>query len=336
MSLRRSQQTHVRAGTFIPRLEALEDRLVPANLTFPFCNAVQHIGTLGIAVSNHKVSLADDGAGNVTVRGCPGGPRTFHRVTDIEVKGSDGRENVSYDLTGNLKGSQTVNVKLRGGDDTFGADIDANGGPSLQINADGGAGTDTISLSVNRGLPGNLQFSAQGGAGNNTLAATLFPGVEVSRGTTLGIDLRAGGPGNDTIKVLSFATVNGTLNLFTSGPNGRLVPPTGIRFAGSLAEDVASKGTVNGFGLLTFHAVGGSGVNHIDADLVGPAFQGTMDASVSGGPLNDTLRLTIGAGVNQPPGQVTANLDGMGGSNDTCVHTANVIAINCENDTTIP
>jgi hypothetical protein len=307
----------------------------------PF-QAVQHGATLSVfnaggvfAREKLAVNLVDHGNGDVTVSGGPTGPaKTFTGVTDIEVTGGSGADRVFYDLVGKLQGVQAVHVRLSGGDDSFRADIDANGGQNLGFNVDGGAGNDSISLNVNRGLPGNVRFNAIGGTGNNTLTANLFPGVELQQGTVVGIILTAGGAGNDTFTILSFANVDADSTLFfdTSGPTGKFFP--GRPFLGTLHEDVRSLGIISAFSQLNFSAHGGAGVNNISADVVGPLFPGTVSASEVGGPLNDNLRLTVGQPVNYPIGTVHAYIDGAGGTNDTAVHTANVSS-NCENDTVI-
>ena len=107
---------------FAPRLELLDDRVVPS------CTITQDAGLLRIEGDNksNDIQIVDDGT-TVTVTCDGGASEEFTDVTEIEVRGGNGKDAVTYDLTiadpaegeTGTAVTRTVDVKLGNGVDSF-------------------------------------------------------------------------------------------------------------------------------------------------------------------------------------------------------------------------
>src|SRR5579884_2527155 len=108
-----------RPGRFVPRVEALEDRCVPA------CNFIVRGSTLlvtapaGTTPTNDTVILSDNGgnAANNVVGFCRAPFFPNVPISNIQVLTGTGDERVVYNLVGDLTNARTVNVNFGSGND---------------------------------------------------------------------------------------------------------------------------------------------------------------------------------------------------------------------------
>ena len=226
-----------RAASFVPRLEPLEDRCVPAATVTASAD-----GTLLIhgGPENDRVRIFDNGTANVdnvvvTVNGRMVAPGVA--VNHIIVRTGPGNDTVTYNLNGALAAGTARNlfVDLGPGVDTFGARL--RGGllarSSLSMNvsgsgvdnigvkatgnfgiatgallnldlAGGNAGPDTINANYRGLLLGTIILFAQGGIANDVLSSqiTVTPGSSGNVSAQL-----FGGAGNDTL-TLNFQKID--------------------------------------------------------------------------------------------------------------------------------
>jgi hypothetical protein len=223
-------------GSFLPRVERLEDRLVPSV-------AVRQVGdTLFIRGDNkaNKIIINDNGSGakhNIQV--VLGNGSTFTSgntaVDRIIVRAGKGGDTVDYNLTGDTASAMTVDVRLGKGKDTFNGDLHghallsgadykfsvrggdgkndldflANGtaissGAKLTVNEVGGDDPDHLSIGYDGVLDGTLDFHLAGRGGPDVLSAD----VNIRAGSTGTLGLAgddatlSGGPGDDTLTYL--------------------------------------------------------------------------------------------------------------------------------------
>jgi hypothetical protein len=188
-----------RAASFVPRLEALEDRcLLAATVT------ASADGTLLIhgGAENDRVRIFDNGTNNVNnvvvaVNNQMVAPDVA--VSHITVKTGAGDDTVTYNLNAALATgtARVLFVDLGPGRNTFGARL--RGGllarSGLTLNVKGGNGLDNISVQA---------------TGNVTIAA----------GATLTMRLTGGTAGPDTITANYNGQLVGNINLFAEGGNG--------------------------------------------------------------------------------------------------------------------
>jgi hypothetical protein len=220
-----------RRRSFLPRLELLEERCVPA------CTVTPSGTTLTITGDNNAntVVLDDNGAGAITVTcdGAVSGP--FANIQFINVSTGSGNDAVFYNLNDNLLTGQVrvLSVALGQGNDFFRArskeinattDADLNANSRLTINASGQQGRDTFlfdfskDFDINAGavfqvlvngnkdrdvvavdllgqLDGNFTLTANGNEDRDKLAATV--GLEV--GSTGSLNVTLNGQGADDL-----------------------------------------------------------------------------------------------------------------------------------------
>jgi hypothetical protein len=204
---------------FRPRLEALECRRVLS------CTIVEEAGVLTITGSSraNDIAIEDDGtdaAGNVVVT-CDGEEYTSTDVvTSIVVKAGNGKDTVSYTLTGDLAGgvSRSVDINLGNGHDTLTASLEG----SLGNETDGGA---------------TLEFTAQGKNGHDKLTLDALA-TDIGADGRLAVELD-GGNGKDTLEAHFAGLVNGELSLLALGGNGK------DAIVGDLTVDAGSTGSVD-------------------------------------------------------------------------------------------
>jgi hypothetical protein len=289
-----------RTARFAPRVEALEERCVPA------CNFIVRGGTLFVTAPTSPTAAPDtivisdnggNGANNV-VGFCRAPFFPNVPISRVQVN-THGSERVVYNLVGDLTTARVVNAQLGGGDNSFQAVLRRNilTGGNLALNVAGGAGNDHLQAVMIGSLAANahLAINYSGGGGNDTLNVISATLVNVAAGATLDVNLNGGGR-SDHI----FSDYEGQMNGEYS------VNETGGRAASGLFADVE-------------FAPGSTG-------RMGPShFQG--------GPGNDKLTFIV---HNQ--GRVIAlnnTLDGGGGFN-TCVRTTNVAGFRCARDRIVP
>ena len=191
-------QTRRGLNRFAPRLELLDDRIVPS------CTIEQTGGILRIEGDNHSntIEIVDNGT-TVTVT-CDGETaEEFTDVTEIEVRGDNGQDVVSYDLSiaeGTVEEpavaiDRTVDVKLGNGIDTFDGSVTGNliADSSLDVSVKGCNGKDAISFMVDG---------------------------DVAEGVALDVLLK-GGNGQDVILSSYAGMLLGTLTWDVTGGNGK-------------------------------------------------------------------------------------------------------------------
>src|SRR5258707_1273716 len=109
---------------FIPRLDSLETRCVPA------CQLSEKLGVVSIVGDNARnlIQITDNGAtdpGSVTVTCGKTTLISTNTIHDILVQGRGGNDRVVYNLTGDLaaKLNRGLHVDLGTGNDTFQANL---------------------------------------------------------------------------------------------------------------------------------------------------------------------------------------------------------------------
>jgi Ca2+-binding RTX toxin-like protein len=200
-------------GRFLPSLECLDERVLPA-VTAVFVQPAGLLTVLGDA-ANNSIAISRDAAGSILVNGGAvkilGGTPTVANTTTISVFGLAGNDTISLDETNGALPKALLfggdgNDTLTGGsgnDQLFGeAGNDVLLGKSGDDLLVGGAGDDVLTGGV-----GNDQVFGQ--AGNDRMIWN--PGE--------GTDLNEGGDGIDTVEVNGG---NGA-ETFTVTPNGSRV-----------------------------------------------------------------------------------------------------------------
>jgi hypothetical protein len=290
-----------RRARFVPGVEALEERLVPAVNFIVQGSTLLIQGPTTRNVGGQQIVITDNGGSgpnNVTAFSTqPFSPNV--PISTVVVNTSRGNDRVAYNLIGDLSAPRTLTVNLGGGSDQFVATIRRNllSGSSLTINANGGGG------------PDNLQAVLIGSLAANSQLALNYDG----------------GPGDNLIRISSASTVNVgtgaslTENLIGNGGSDRIV----TQYQGVLA------------GNLQINARGGRGPNTMSADIeVAAGSSGRiLPSSLIGGPGDDSLTFLV-----HNRGGIPANnqfLDGDGSFN-TAVRTSNVIVSHVARDRVVP
>jgi hypothetical protein len=328
---------------FVPRAEALEDRLV-LSCTTTFDPAT---GLLQITGTNKADNIRIVDTGSPTAAGaiqviCEGSlvfssPAAgfgtgVSAVKTIQVSTLKGKDSVEYDLTGNLVFAQrTVNVDLGRDADTFNAALNGSLGlgASLDFNVQGGEGKDTMNATMNGDVFGkffalpasHLNMTFDGGADKDTMAVNL--NGKIHSGAQLAVDLR-GGLDKDTMSVNAQEDIeaNALLNIALRGQQDK--DNESVNFTGKVQ------------GKLNVQADGGPDKDVISENLFLTAgSNGQVTAREQGGPGNDKLTLLVRKQVAADPVTIDAHADG-GPDKDTLQKTANVIDTNVESVTVVP
>ncbi|HJT79125.1 MAG TPA: hypothetical protein VJ739_18155 [Gemmataceae bacterium] len=217
-----------RPAAFVPRVEALEGRDLPAPVTYAILpgNVLRVQGTNGA----DQVVIFDNGTTGVNNVAVVANGHTFLpgvAVTGVLVKTGNGNDSVHYNLIGALvpNASRIVSIDLGAGFNQFDGRLRAGLGTrstlslfvngssgvnrmSINANADigsraaltlqqiGGPGADNLTIDYSGQVAGALTAFASGGAGDDHInqVFTLMPG---SAGTLSAEEL--GGAGNDTL-----------------------------------------------------------------------------------------------------------------------------------------
>jgi hypothetical protein len=235
LPVRRPVRTNIAQGRFLPRVEPLDERLMPA-VTATFANGV--LTVTGDQLDN-SIAVSRDAAGMLLVNGdgvvvpIQGGPATDANTTVIQIFGMGGNDELIWSRSVNLPralvdggaGNDTItsgtgNDTLVGGagDDLYRLDTDAALGSDV-IDESGG-GIDTLDFSstttravsinlgnaapqvINEGLTltlsaGNTIENVIGGALNDALTGNALNNVLTG---FAGNDTVTGGAGNDTFQ----------------------------------------------------------------------------------------------------------------------------------------
>jgi hypothetical protein len=188
---------------FAPRLELLDDRVVPS------CTVVQEGGLLRIEGDQHSntISIVDDGA-TVTVTCDDGTAEEFTDVTEIEVRGGNGQDVVTYDLTiadpaageTGTAVTRSVDVKLGNGIDSFEGSVtgDLVDGSAVDVTVKGCNGKDALAFDMAGDVAADatLDVLLNGGNGKDEML-TSYAGVLLGT-LTWGLE---GGNGKDVLSV---------------------------------------------------------------------------------------------------------------------------------------
>jgi hypothetical protein len=187
---------------FVPRLEGLEVREVPAVQIF----VTEHVLHIFGAANANVITVRDNGQGTITVNA---GSEHFTAsgIDGVQIATGAGGDRVNYKLTGPLKIAENIKVWLGKGADkanfNFSDGIAAGG--HLKLTVDGGPGTDreTVKIgSVAKG--GSADLDMNGGKGYDTLQLDTSGKVAGYLKATLN-----GGAGHNTEEVVILGKVIG-------------------------------------------------------------------------------------------------------------------------------
>src|SRR5262245_56214638 len=134
---------------FIPRVETLDDRALPAGVTTSGETVVIDLGP-----GNNAVAIVDNGTGQegnltVTVDGKSQVPAVA--ASAIQIRTGGGNDSVNYRLAGAMRGTaMNIKTNLGNGNNRFRAIIAADllGSASLEFRTNGGGGADLIQMNA--------------------------------------------------------------------------------------------------------------------------------------------------------------------------------------------
>jgi hypothetical protein len=249
----------LRPSRFAPRVEELESRLTPSLTVTHFgtCVTIAAVGP-GQLNSNHFVHVFDDGAGDITVV-ADGSTAFFNGINCIKLSGGNFVDVMAYTLTGNLKQTESLAVKLNGRDrfnaillGTIGdAATSKNGNMNIQVNDS--PGNDVAGLSVTGAvLSGStLNYANNFGVGGIANSVGVVNVLGNIAGTT-NFDFTTGQsaflPNKESLIFDQFGNISGTERVQAHGFTraGGFINDT-IRFNGQLTGFLAVRelGTSN-------------------------------------------------------------------------------------------
>ncbi|HKB03655.1 MAG TPA: hypothetical protein VKD90_15635 [Gemmataceae bacterium] len=313
--------------TFVPRLEALDDRLCPAATATQIGHTLV---VLGDAAAADDVAVQFTGDGTADVFGItPPQDRPFSGVTHLVVKGRGGDDRVRVFMTGNTVSQPlTIQLDLGSGDDSADVNLANFQAPTgqlvpvtiranLRLFVQGGAGADGAAVRLGAVAGVRADVRARLGAGDDALDGFLMGGVGPdATGQTGGLeawDVR-GGAEDDS------------LNLYTAaidlGAKSRLVATLrGEAGDDTVAADMnVAVAPINPLPARLVPAPvqltldGGDGADSVLADLVlrtpqanptGTYYQ--LAAALRGGAGDDDLWLTLDGGQDQKSSKATVD-----------------------------
>lgn len=175
----------LRQSRFAPRVEELESRLTPS-LTVTHVGPCLTIHAVGPAqlFSSHFAHVFDDGAGDITVV-ADGVTTAVSGINSISLSGGKLVDVMAYTLTGNLKQTESLAVKLNDRDrfnaillGTIGdAATGKNGNLNIQVNDS--PGNDVVGLSVTRDVLKGSTLNYANNFGVGGIASNSFGSVSV-------------------------------------------------------------------------------------------------------------------------------------------------------------
>ena len=290
----------------IANLEPLEGRqLMAANAAQVGFHEDGSTGTQTLVITGTNkadvITINDNGtgvAGNITVTLGTGNVYTTQSaITQIELVGKGGNDQVTYNLNGDLVVPRVVLVDLGSGNDRFTDNLNGaiNSASGLDIESYGDAGNDTmVSNQSGATLQGDAVVYFEGDAGNDNLS---YNGSgTIAAGASFSPEL-SGGSGNDTINSNFTGLINGyyMYNLAADGGSGNdKINVTTNVLAGST-------GTVGSSAAAPAAIQGGSGNDTIlyNVQVDPAATQGQVYAVVVGGQGKD--KVTRSANVTTDP-----------------------------------
>ena len=237
---------------FVPRLDALNDRIAPSvSVSRPVVGVV----TIRGDGNDNSVRITDNGTsavGNVVVE--VDGQRTeFDQpVSEIRLTGGGGEDSVRFNLTGDLTSDRTIVANLGNGNDTLIGEVrgDVADGVDFVVRANGGNGQDTIRV--------------------------VGESVDTRAGASISVGLN-GGNGRDDVSLDFTGVLTGRAAFVVSGGNGS------DRLGGSVVLDPTSDGTLDGRWL------GGNGADTGEVSLEGTERVIIGDTGVDGGRGQDEI-----------------------------------------------
>ena len=277
MTAQTTSQTGRRAR-FVPAVEALEDRRVPA------VNFIVQGSTLFITSPtvpgqrSSRIVITDNGGtgpNNVTAFAVqPFTPNV--PISTVVVNTGRGNDRVFYNLVGNLTTTRTVDVSLGSGNDHFVATIRRNllSGSSLTVNANGGPGNDNLEAVIVGSLAANshLALNYDGGpGGDNHIRVATASFVNVAAGAALTENLIGDG-GSDVVTSEYQGLLSGTVQINERGGNGPNLMKADIELAAGSTGTVLRSSVVGGphDDILTFlvhnRGVAPANQNFLDGD----------------------------------------------------------------------
>jgi hypothetical protein len=182
----------LRQSRFAPRVEELESRLTPS-LTVTQVGSSLTVHAVGPAQlnSSHFAHIFDDGAGDITVV-ADGVTTAVTGITSISLSGGKLVDVMAYTLTGNLKQSESLAVKLNPKDrfnaillGTIGDAATSTNG-TLNIRVNDSPGNDVVGLSVDGAVLSGSTLTYANDFGGNTGGSANSVGVVDVLGTIAG------------------------------------------------------------------------------------------------------------------------------------------------------
>jgi hypothetical protein len=263
-----------RAGRFIPKLEALEERCCPSTVSL---NSQTHLLTLTGDASNNTIVVRDDGHGDIQVYGLAGAtaahPLKYAGVTAIEMDSKTGNDHVDYALTAALIKSEKLTLNLGKGADQVKLDFTKGVSAAslgISINGAGGGGQGVTAL-FGAITNTNLQLAAHLGDGWNHFTALLNGDLTGSAKADVNV---VGGKGIDGISVEAKGGIAASARLSVEANGGAGDNTVHADYSGKLAGALAiteqgntgwewMQSTINlvsgSTGSVVDHLVGGTG-----------------------------------------------------------------------------
>jgi hypothetical protein len=168
---------------FVPRLEAFDERVLPAVTVLPLTAD----GTLTILGddADDVITVSDTGKNPASLIVEADGQFYFVDgfVTRVQVFTAGGDDTVVYRLSSDLASHRTVRVDLGAGDDSFSADVGGQNfaaGTDFLVQALGGRGKDRLTLKaggVDLGARTHFTVDFQGGGGKDAIAFNYAPAL---------------------------------------------------------------------------------------------------------------------------------------------------------------
>jgi hypothetical protein len=237
----------LRQSRFAPRIEELESRLTPS-LTVTHVGSsltIQAVGPLQLN-SSHFAHVFDDGAGDITVV-ADGTTTSVTGITSISLRGGNFVDQMAYTLTGNLKQTESLAVKLNGRDRFSGillgtigdATTSKNGNMNIQVIDT--PGNDVAGLSVSGAvLKGSTlnyanNFGVGGGIANSVGVVDVLGNIAGTANFDFTTGQSATIPNKESLIFDQSSNISGTESVFAHGftEAGGFINDT-IRFSGQL------------------------------------------------------------------------------------------------------
>lgn len=303
-NLRNPSGPRQRTGSFIPQLEALEDRNCPS-----FIAVEGH--TLLIIGDNtaDTISIMDSGNGMVTGT-IDGQSATGTSINHIVVHTRNGDDTLTYALTNPLTSPEHLQIDMGSGKDS--ATLDFSPGITnthLKVDFLGHTGADTLTTKFGAITNSSVIFQSNLGKGADTFDNTLLGNIVGDSAVRF---LVHGGKGPDTLGFHADTTnIDAASKLAVNLLGGKGDDTINVDYAGQLN------------GKFVLNANGGKGDDTIDANVtLNAGSAGDFVGHVRGGPGNDTLTFNV---IDNSGG--TADVDAFvsgGPGHDTITHTPNV------------